>query len=108
MKAYAILDGGGVLGAALVGCVKACERMGIELVGYAGTSAGSIVALLASVGYTADEMVEVMCRQVDFEDFLDDRGVLLGSFAELMRSPGLGGVIRHWWALRRIHREFGL
>jgi NTE family protein len=108
MKAYAILDGGGVLGAALVGCLKACERMGIERVGYAGTSAGSIIATLASVGYTADEMAEIMCREVDFEDFLDDRGALLRSFSELMRSPGLWGVASRWWTLRRIHREFGL
>jgi NTE family protein len=108
MKAYAILDGGGVLGAALVGCLKACERMDIELVGYAGTSAGSIVALLASVGYSADEMFEIMCREVDFADFLDDRGMLLDSFSEFLQSPGLCGVIKRWWILRRIHRAFGL
>jgi NTE family protein len=82
--------------------------MGIDVVGYAGTSAGSIVASLASVGYTADEMAEIMCREVDFEDFLDDRGVLLDSFSELLRKPGLWGVVERWWTLRRIHREFGL
>jgi NTE family protein len=56
MKAYAILDGGGVKGAALVGCLKAAEELGIEFVGYGGTSAGSIIALLASVGYTVAEL----------------------------------------------------
>jgi NTE family protein len=108
MKAYAILDGGGVLGAALVGCLKACEQMGLDLVGYGGTSAGSIVALLASVGYTADEMAAIMCDEVDFVDFLDDRGALLSSCSDLLESPGLWGIVTRWWTLRRIHRHFGL
>jgi NTE family protein len=108
MKAYAILDGGGVLGAALVGCLKACEQMGLDLVGYAGTSAGSIVAVLASVGYTADEMSEIMCGEIDFVDFLDDRGTLLASCSDLVGSPGLWGIVTRWWTLRRIHRHFGL
>jgi NTE family protein len=108
MKAYAILDGGGVLGAALVGCLKAAEQMNIECVGYAGTSAGSIVALLASVGYTPDEMFEVMCREIDFVEFLDDGGRLLESFSNLMNRPGLWGLLTRWRTLRRIHRELGL
>jgi len=47
MKAFVILDGGGVKGAALAGCLAAAEDRGIEIVAYGGTSAGSIVALLA-------------------------------------------------------------
>ncbi len=34
MRAYAILDGGGVKGAALAGCLKAAEELGIEFAGY--------------------------------------------------------------------------
>lgn len=51
MKAYAILDGGGVKGAALAGALAAAEHNGIEFAGFGGTSAGAIVALLACVGY---------------------------------------------------------
>jgi NTE family protein len=74
MKAYAVLDGGGVKGAALAGCLKGAEELNIEFIGYGGTSAGSIVALLASVGYTPDELLSVMCDELNFSDLLDDGG----------------------------------
>lgn len=74
MKAYAVLDGGGVKGAALAGCLKGAEELNIEFVGYGGTSAGSIVALLASIGYTADELLGVMCDELNFNELLDDNG----------------------------------
>ena len=48
MKRYAILAGGGVKGVALAGCLAASQEKGIRFEGYGGTSAGSIVALLAS------------------------------------------------------------
>ena len=71
-KAYAILAGGGVKGAALVGGIKAIEENNIEFVGYGGTSAGSIIAFLASVGYTSDELKKIMIEEIDFTRFLDD------------------------------------
>lgn len=74
MKAYAVLDGGGVKGAALAGCLKGAQAFGIEFAGYGGTSAGSIVALLASIGYSPDELRTVMCRDLNFSEFLDDGG----------------------------------
>ena len=74
MKAYAVLDGGGVKGAALAGCLKGAEELNVDFVGYGGTSAGSIVALLASVGYTADELLGVMCDELNFNELLDDNG----------------------------------
>lgn len=72
MKAYAILAGGGVKGAALVGALSAAQERGINFVGYGGTSAGSIVALLATVGYTAEELKPIMINELNFPDFLDD------------------------------------
>ena len=48
-KAYAVLAGGGVKGAALVGALQAAEDWGFEFEGYGGASAGSIVALFASI-----------------------------------------------------------
>jgi NTE family protein len=64
MQAYAILDGGGVKGAALAGCLKAANDFGVEFVGYGGTSAGSIVALLATVGYTGDDLRNIMIHDL--------------------------------------------
>ena len=74
MRAYAVLDGGGVKGAALAGCLKGAEELNVDFVGYGGTSAGSIVALLASVGYTPDELLGVMCDELNFNELLDDNG----------------------------------
>lgn len=60
MKAYAVLSGGGVKGAALAGCLDAATHHGIEFAGFGGTSAGSIVALLASVGYDGKKIAGLM------------------------------------------------
>jgi NTE family protein len=83
IKAYAILSGGGVKGAALAGALKAAEELDIEFVGYGGSSAGSIIALLASLGYSNEEIREiVLCR--NFVDFLDDSGQLLEKFKTIL------------------------
>jgi len=86
MKAYAILDGGGVKGAALAGCLKAAEERGIEFMGYGGTSAGSIVAFLACLGFSGDELHRVMTQEIRFKDFLDDGGSALERLIQLPES----------------------
>ena len=54
-----VQEGGGVLGVALVGYTYVLEKMGIRFFSLAGTSAGSINAmLLASTGNKEDEKVE--------------------------------------------------
>lgn len=97
MKAYAVLDGGGVKGAALAGCLKGAQEFGIEFAGYGGTSAGSIVALLASIGYTADELRTVMCHDMNFSEFLDDGGTELSRWGatakELLEAQSLLGRV---------------
>jgi NTE family protein len=111
MKAYAILDGGGVKGAALAGCLKAAEELGIEFAGFGGTSAGSIVALLAVLGYTGDELYHMTVHDLDFTHFLDDDGRdLLRLHRLAQRLQGL----RSWqlpiavpWMLWREHRMLG-
>ncbi len=72
MQTYAIFDGGGVKGAALAGCLKAARDSGIEFVGYGGTSTGSIVALLATVGYSGDEIGDIMVNELDLGKLLAD------------------------------------
>src|SRR6266850_1953382 len=86
MDAYAILAGGGVKGVALAGCLAAAEDRGINFVGYGGTSAGSIVAMLGAVGYTSSEIRDLMSQE-SFTKFLDDEGV------ELDRLKGLVQLI---------------
>ena len=84
MDAYGIFDGGGVKGAALAGALKGAQEAGVKFVGYGGTSAGSIVALLASVGYSANELETIMCKQLNFIDFLDDSGSALDRWKEVV------------------------
>ncbi len=55
--AFAIFEGGGAKGITHVGALKAIEDQGLVLVGVAGTSAGAIIAALAAVGYSADELL---------------------------------------------------
>lgn len=86
-----MLDGGGVKGAALVGCLKAAEDAGIDFIGYGGTSAGSIVALLASLGYTATEMHDIIVEQ-DFSSLLDDDGRALTQLRNSVQNSS--GMIR--------------
>lgn len=109
MKAYAVLDGGGVKGAALAGCLKGSEELNVEFVGYGGTSAGSIVALLASVGYTPDELLGVMCDELNFNELLDDNGDGLsfwgGLVDELMAAGSMLKVGVSWWKSRAKVRD---
>ncbi|MDQ2921589.1 MAG: patatin-like phospholipase family protein [Acidobacteriota bacterium] len=115
MRAYAILDGGGVKGAALAGCLAAAEEKGIEFAGYGGTSAGSIVALLACLGLSGAQLRSVAVDEMDFLDFLDDRGILLERLKNI--PVQLGSRRRVSWPLilwrnrdllHKINIDFGL
>lgn len=59
MKLGLALAGGGVRGAAEIGAIKAFKENGIKIDAVAGTSAGSIVATLYSMGYTTEEMINL-------------------------------------------------
>lgn len=73
-KADAVFEGGGVKGVALVGALQAFEEAGFQWQNVAGTSVGAIVAALIAVGYTAEELKEVMYG-IDFRDLMDPAGI---------------------------------
>jgi NTE family protein len=50
LPAFAIFEGGGAKGIAHIGALEAVRRVGIELQGVAGASAGAIAAVLAAIG----------------------------------------------------------
>lgn len=111
MKAYAIFDGGGVKGAALAGCLAAAQDEGIEFLGYGGTSAGSLVALLAAAGYSGQELGEALIA-LDFKDLLDDNGEELTHLmrtqeevTRLWHTPGMWAKIRAFFHIRAITRR---
>lgn len=59
MKIGLALAGGGIKGAGHIGAIKALEENGIEVSYIGGTSIGSIVTALYSMGYTTEEMLKL-------------------------------------------------
>lgn len=57
-KAFCVFEGGGAKGVAHVGALRAIESYeDLTVRGYAGTSAGAIVAALAACGWTSDDIL---------------------------------------------------
>jgi NTE family protein len=72
MEAFGIFEGGGAKGLAHIGALKATEEAGVEFIGVAGTSAGSIVASLVAAGYRADELYNTESQSgIFYTNFLD-------------------------------------
>lgn len=61
-RIYVAFEGGGAKGISHIGALKAINELEakgiVEVKGYAGTSAGAMVAALAAAGYTADELFD--------------------------------------------------
>lgn len=82
------LAGGGVKGIAHVGALKALEEQNIAFEYISGTSSGSIVTILSSVGYRADEIYELFKKYskrihyIDLEAIIDvlKRFITTGKF----------------------------
>ena len=65
-----IFGGGAVRGMAYAGSIKALEELNINIRTIAGSSVGSIVAGLLAVGYTSDEIKNIL-MSVNFNLFKD-------------------------------------
>lgn len=55
-----VLSGGGALGLAHIGAIKALEEYGIEPRYVAGSSMGAIIGVMYAAGYTADEIMAIV------------------------------------------------
>ena len=69
-----VLHGGGIKGAAHVGVLKALEEENIEFDYIAGTSSGSIIASLYSLGYKSNEIYNLFnkySKQIKYMDFFN-------------------------------------
>lgn len=60
IKAYSIFEGGGVKGIALAGAYEIASGEHVEILGHAGASAGSIIALLANIGLTGVDIKDII------------------------------------------------
>ena len=65
-KVGLVMSGGGARGLAHIGVIKALEENSVPIDYVAGTSMGAIVAALYSMGYSPDEMIQVMSSK-DFQ-----------------------------------------
>ena len=84
-----VFEGGGVKGIAYVGALDVLEREGIlqNIERVAGTSAGAMVAVLVGLGYTAEEMKDVLWN-IKFRNFLDNSWGLVRNTGRLINDYG--------------------
>lgn len=79
---FAVFEGGGVKGIGLVGALARAQKEPLNFLGFAGASAGAIVAALAAVGYPAWDPAGALLKKqppdqrflldtLDFSQFLD-------------------------------------
>ncbi len=69
-KYFIIFGGGGIRGISYCGAYKALLENNIKVTGYAGSSIGAVYASLSAVGYTYDEIFEILSN-AGFEMFID-------------------------------------
>lgn len=84
-----VIEGGGAKGVCAVGTLRALEKHNIliNLKRFVGTSAGALIALLLSIGYTAEEMNTVLLN-MDMEIVLDDSWGLVRDLYRLYNKYG--------------------
>ena len=70
-KVGLVLSGGGAKGAAHIGVLKYIEETGIPIDYIAGTSMGSIVGGMYALGYSSDEILDII-SQVDWDRLISD------------------------------------
>ena len=94
-----VLEGGGVRGLAYAGALSALEEKGVlgHIKKVAGSSAGSIAALMISVGYTAKEMDSIMF-QLPVQEFNDGKYGVVGKYNRIKSDFGIykGEYFEKW------------
>ena len=70
-KVGVVLGGGGAKGAAHIGVLKYMEEIGIPVSYVSGTSIGSIIGGLYSLGYSPDEMAELIAN-IDWSFYMSN------------------------------------
>lgn len=70
-KVGLVLSGGGAKGAAHIGVLKYIEEVGLPIDYIAGTSMGSIIGGMYALGYSSDEILDIISH-VDWDRLLSD------------------------------------
>ena len=84
-----VFEGGGVRCIGYAGALKVLEKRGVlhSIERVAGTSSGAITAALVAVGYTAEELLELL-DSVDFRQFKDSSWGVIRNVARLISGYG--------------------
>ena len=94
-----VFEGGGIRGVAYAGAVKSLEEENVlqHIQKVAGTSAGSIIALMISLGYNATEIDSIMTN-LRIEQFNDGKGGLVGKYSRVKKFYGIhkGETFEKW------------
>lgn len=69
-------SGGGIKGVAHIGALKAFEEENIKFDYIAGTSSGSIIACLYSVGYNSDEIYEIFKKYINKINYFEIKNII--------------------------------
>lgn len=109
-----VMEGGGMLGVALVGYTWALEEMGIRFLGIGGTSAGSINALLLAAmndpqQKKSPQLLEAM-GNLDFYRFVDGDGTAKGrkKTRDLIELAMDGEPIGFWKGVKMLKGYLGI
>jgi NTE family protein len=108
-----VMEGGGVLGVALVGYTYVLEEMGLRFLRVGGTSAGSINAVLvAALGKPQERKSEKIIKElanVNFWTFVDGGAAAQAFVQTLVRHPSFIGLgFRGLWVLGKVFKQLGL
>ena len=88
-----VLSGGGALGFAHIGAIKALEEYGIEPNYVAGTSMGAIIGVMYAAGYSADEIMQIV---------KEDRLYKVGRLITMQLALRNSGMSTHKTLLREL------
>jgi len=94
-----VFKGGGVKGIAYAGALEALQHHTsfASLEHVAGTSAGAITATLLAVGYTPEEITQIVSKEMDFAAFMD-KSWLVGNMMRFLHHFGWykGDAFMQW------------
>lgn len=84
-----VFDGGGARGIAFIGCIKALEEQNMmqDIKKIIGTSVGAIIATAVAIGYTSEEMKDILMTK-DFTDFQDNSRYLIINALQFIKNYG--------------------
>lgn len=93
---YLVLSGGGIKGISFVGAIHKLWEYGmvsdpngkLKLKGIAGASAGSIVSSLLAIGYSPDELMNIV-PSIDFEKIFDDKKGIIRDGLNVLTNWGV-------------------